>query len=121
MLCGRWLCGVLESLGDVALFQSIRARLALSFAAIAVFAVFTLGVVLLVILTNYYSNQEQDYLRSNVWTISRIVGHMMSSEMSQEEVQPLICIRRWIQHKAKSWPLWERPLQDHSGEGQGWG
>ena len=72
------------------MFQSIRVRLALSFAAIAVFAVFTLGVVLLVILQNYYSNQEQYYLRSNVWTISRIVGHMMASEMSQEEVQPLL-------------------------------
>jgi signal transduction histidine kinase len=65
-------------------------RLALSFAAIAVFAVFTLGVVLLVILTNHYSNQEQAYLRSNVGVISMAVGHMMSSEMSQEEVQPLL-------------------------------
>ena len=72
------------------MFQSIRVRLALSFAAIAVFAVFTLGVVLLVILQNYYSNQEQYYLRSNVWTISRIVGHMMASELSQAEVQPLL-------------------------------
>lgn len=72
------------------MFQSIRARLALSFAAIAVFAVFTLGVVLLAILTNNYSNQEQYYLRSNVGVISAAVGHMMSSEMSQEEVQPLL-------------------------------
>jgi signal transduction histidine kinase len=72
------------------LFQSIRVRLALSFAAIAVFAVFTLGVVLLAILTNYYANQEQHYLRSNVGAISMAVGHMMSSEMSQEEVQPLL-------------------------------
>lgn len=72
------------------MFQSIRVRLALSFAAIAVFAVFTLGVVLLVILTNYYSNQEQNYLRGNVEVISMAVGHMMSSEMSQEEVQPLL-------------------------------
>ncbi|CAN5618461.1 hypothetical protein BH10CHL1_BH10CHL1_28580 [soil metagenome] len=72
------------------MFQSIRVRLALSFAAVAVFAVFTLGVVLLVILTNYYSNQEQYYLRSNVGVISGAVGHMMSSEMAQEEVQPLL-------------------------------
>lgn len=72
------------------MFQPIRVRLALSFAVIAVFAVFTLGVVLLVILTNYYANQEQHYLRSNVGVISMAVGHMMSSEMSQEEVQPLL-------------------------------
>jgi signal transduction histidine kinase len=72
------------------LFQSIRVRLALSFAALAVFAVFTLGVVLLVILTNYYSNQEQHYLRSNVAVISVAVGHMLSHKMSQEEVQPLL-------------------------------
>lgn len=72
------------------MFQSIRVRLALSFAAIAVFAVFTLGVVLLVILTNYYSNQEQYYLRSNVGVISIAVEHMLSSEMPEEEVQPLL-------------------------------
>ena len=72
------------------MFQSIRARLALSFAAIAVFAVFTLGVVLLAILTNYYSNQELYYLRSNVTVIGMAVGHMISNEMSQEEVQPLL-------------------------------
>jgi signal transduction histidine kinase len=72
------------------LFQSIRVRLALSFAAIAVFAVFTLGVVLLVILKNYYSNQEQYYLRSNVAVISAAVRYMLSYEMSQEEAQPLL-------------------------------
>lgn len=72
------------------MFQSIRARLVLSFAAIAVFAVCALGVVLLAILTNYYSNQEQYYLRSNVGVISLAVGYMMSSEMSPEEVQPLL-------------------------------
>jgi signal transduction histidine kinase len=72
------------------LFQSIRVRLALSFAAIAVFVVFTLGVVLLAILTNYYSNQEQAYLRSNVTVISLAVGHMISNEMSQEEAHPLL-------------------------------
>ncbi len=72
------------------MFQSIRVRLALSFAAIAVFAVFTLGVVLLVILTNYYSNQEQYYLRSNVGVISAAVGYMLSNEMAQAEAQPLL-------------------------------
>ena len=72
------------------MFHSIRVRLALSFAAIAVFVVFTLGVVLLAILTNNYSNQEQYYLRSNVGVISLAVGQMMASEMSQAEVQPLL-------------------------------
>lgn len=72
------------------MFQSIRVRLALSFAAIAVFAVFTLGVVLLAILTDHYSSKEQEYLRGNVRVISVAVEHMMSSEMSQEEVQPLL-------------------------------
>src|SRR4051812_7205270 len=75
---------------SIALFQSIRVRLALSFAAIAVFAVLTLGVVLLAILTNNYADEERYYLRSNVGVISLAVGHMMSSEMSQDEVQPLL-------------------------------
>ncbi len=72
------------------MFQSIRVRLALSFAAIAIFAVVTLGVVLLVILQNNYSNQEKAYLRSNVAVISVAVRHMISNQMSQEEVQPLL-------------------------------
>jgi len=77
-------------LGDIALFQSIRVRLALSFAAIAVFAVSTLGAVLLVILQNHYAGQEQYYLRSNVAVISVAVRHMLASEMTQTEVQPLL-------------------------------
>ncbi len=72
------------------MFQSIRVRLALSFAAIAVFAVFTLGVVLLVILTNHYANQEQHFLRSNVAVINVAVGHMLANKLSQEEAQPLL-------------------------------
>jgi signal transduction histidine kinase len=55
-----------------------------------VFAVCALGVVLLVILQNYYSDQEQAYLRSNVTVISVAVGHMLSSDMSQEEALPLL-------------------------------
>lgn len=72
------------------MFQSIRGRLALSFAAIAVFAVFTLGVVLLIILTTYYANQEQYYLRSNVAVISVAVRHMLANKLAQAEVQPLL-------------------------------
>jgi len=72
------------------LFQSIRVRLALSFAAVAVFAVFTLGVVLLAILQNYYANQEQYYLRSNVAVISVAVRYMLANKLAQEEVQPLL-------------------------------
>lgn len=79
-----------RSEGSIALFQSIRGRLALSFAAIAVFAVFTLGVVLLIILTNYYANQEQYYLRSNVAVISVAVRHMLANKLAQAEVQPLL-------------------------------
>lgn len=72
------------------MFQSIRVRLALSFAAIAVFTVFILGVVLLVILTNNYANQEELYLRSNVAVISVAVRQMLANKLPPEEVQPLL-------------------------------
>jgi signal transduction histidine kinase len=95
------------------LFQSIRMRLALNFAVIAIFAVFTLGVVLLAILTNHYSQQEQYYLRSNVGVISMAVGYMMSNEMAQEEVQPLLeNLAFFTQTRIQAYDLDEQLLYD---------
>jgi signal transduction histidine kinase len=55
---------------------SIRSRLALSFAGIALVAALALGVVLLAILRNYYSNLELAYLRTNAEAIGGLVAGM---------------------------------------------
>lgn len=72
------------------MFKSIRSRLALSFAGIALVAAIVLGAVLLVILKSYYSNMELNYLRGNAQYISRFVTKMLASNASPEDVQSQI-------------------------------
>ncbi len=72
------------------MFKSIRSRLALSFAGIALVAAVVLGAVLLAILQNYYSNLELDYLRGNAKFISGLVTEMTSGNASHDAVQSQI-------------------------------
>ncbi len=72
------------------MFSSIRSRLALSFAGIALVAALALGVVLLAILRNYYSNLELAYLRTNAEAIGGLVGAMSSRNAPRDEVQSQI-------------------------------
>ncbi|MBI5034514.1 MAG: HAMP domain-containing histidine kinase [Chloroflexi bacterium] len=72
------------------MFKSIRSRLALSFAAIALVAAVVLGAVLLVILQDYYLRLEFDYLRGNAKFVSSLVVAMTSDKASHDEVQSQI-------------------------------
>ncbi len=72
------------------IFRSIRSRLALSFAGIALIAALALGAVLLVILQRYYFQQELSYLRGNAKAVSGIVMGMMSSNAPHDEMQSQI-------------------------------
>ncbi len=72
------------------IFRSIRSRLALSFAGIALVAALALGAVLLVILQRYYVNQELIYLRGNAQAVSGLVMGMMSSNAPHDELQSQI-------------------------------
>lgn len=72
------------------MFNSIRSRLALSFAAIALVAAVVLGAVLLVILQSYYSNQELDYMRGNAKFIGGFVTEMTGGNASHDAVQSQI-------------------------------
>ena len=67
--------------------RSIRWRLPLSYAAIALLATVSLGLVLFVILRGYYAGQEQDYLVGNAKEISATVGKMMQSHMDSSAIQ----------------------------------
>ena len=70
--------------------RSIRTRLAMSFAGIALVAALALGAVLLVILGNYYSNQEIDYMRTNAKAIGGLVSALISNNVPHDEVQSQI-------------------------------
>jgi signal transduction histidine kinase len=72
------------------MFKSIRSRLALSFAGIALVAALALGAVLLAILRNYYLNQETDYLIGNAQSVSKVVTAMMSASAPHDQVQSQI-------------------------------
>ncbi|MDP6715512.1 MAG: hypothetical protein QF368_12920, partial [SAR202 cluster bacterium] len=54
--------------------DSIRWRLPLSYAGIALLAALLLGVILLLALRGYYSRRENDYLLSNARAISSNVS-----------------------------------------------
>jgi signal transduction histidine kinase len=67
--------------------QSIRWRLALSYAAIALLAALALGAVLLTILQSYYSQREIDYLRGNAKAIGQGLTIMIETKVPAEALQ----------------------------------
>ncbi len=72
------------------MFRSIRLRLSLSFAGIALIAALALGMVLLAILQNLYANLEIDYLRGNAQAIGEVVTAMLSKKAPHDEIQSQI-------------------------------
>jgi signal transduction histidine kinase len=67
--------------------QSIRWRLVLSYAAIALLAALALGAVLLTILQSYYSQRELDYLRGNAKAIGQGLAIMIETKVPAEALQ----------------------------------
>ena len=67
--------------------NSIRWRLPLSYAAIALLAVLSLGFVLLTILQNFYRQQELDYLTNNAQTISATLAPLVEAGLPSEALQ----------------------------------
>jgi signal transduction histidine kinase len=67
--------------------KSIRWRLPLSYAGIALLAAVALGAVLLTTLRGYYAQREFEHLRNNGLAISRMVSEMYRYELSDDEIQ----------------------------------
>jgi signal transduction histidine kinase len=67
--------------------QSIRWRLSLSFAAIALLAALSLGAVLLTILRDYYTQREKSYLLSNAVAISADMAQLVQEDAPPEAIQ----------------------------------
>ena len=81
-------------MGRWQVFRSIRWRLSLSFAAIALLAALALGAVLLTTLRQYYLQRELDYLTGNARSISGAMTAAMSmpdlpSDAMQKQVESL--------------------------------
>lgn len=70
--------------------QSLRWRLSLSYAGIALITVLLLGFILIFILFNYYLGEEADYLSQNAEAIRTLVEHARNTEMSDEALQQLL-------------------------------
>ena len=70
-------------------FDSIRWRLTLSYAVIALLAAFSLGLVLRSILRDYYDRQETGYLQSRAIEISSIASQLLEAGLPQQVIQDL--------------------------------
>ncbi|MCB0032868.1 MAG: HAMP domain-containing histidine kinase [Anaerolineales bacterium] len=67
--------------------SSIRTRLPLSYAGIALLATLALGAVLLLILQQFYRQQELDYLRGNAEAISGEVADLLGADIPTAVLQ----------------------------------
>ncbi len=76
--------------------KSIRWRLPLSYAGIALLATIALGAVLLITLRGYYALRERDNLLSNAQLISDIVAHAPGDDPSQGAVSDQINVLSFI-------------------------
>ncbi len=72
------------------MFRSIRSRLALSFAAIALLAALAIGALLLLILQNYYAERELSYLDGNAKIIATEMVKPILGNLPHDEIQSQI-------------------------------
>jgi len=76
-----------------AAWHSIRWRLPLSYAAIALLTAVVLGGLLLITLDDYYNRQERAYLRAASGSIIRQVETMTADELTAEQMNNVV---RWL-------------------------
>src|SRR6476659_6442590 len=63
--------------------NSIRWRLPLSYAVIALLAALSLGSVMLLVLRNYYANQEREYLYGNATALQPLIEQILQSDLPE--------------------------------------
>lgn len=67
--------------------NSIRWRLPISYALIAFLAALTLGSVMLLVLREYYANQEREYLLNNATALKPILEQALQSDLSKSNLE----------------------------------
>ena len=69
---------------------SLRYRLSISYAVIALLTVLLLGGIMILILFNFYLDQEKEYLSQNAQEISYMFSSLVESQMPEELKQLLL-------------------------------
>lgn len=82
---------------------SIRWRLPLSYATIALLAVLFLGVVLLITLRGYYQQQELNYLNNNAQAIGSIMAEMAKADYPQKVLDSQIKALAFLSQTRVRW------------------
>jgi len=67
--------------------KSIRWRLPASYAAVALLAALSLGAVMLLVLNNYYTRQEREYLMGNAIAVRSVVEQTLRSNLPDQVLQ----------------------------------
>src|SRR5215510_14515173 len=70
--------------------NSIRWRLPTSYAVIALLAALSLGSMMLLVLRNYYVNQEREYLHGNATALQPIIAQILQSDLPEVSLQDQI-------------------------------
>ncbi len=76
--------------------KSIRWRLPLSYAGIALLATLALGAVLLTTLRGYYAMREQETMVSNAQFVGNLVGTMYAREIPQDQIDSQINVLSFV-------------------------
>jgi signal transduction histidine kinase len=70
--------------------NSIRWRLPISYAVIALLVAVSLGSMMLLVLRNYYANQEREYLYGNATALQPLIEQILQSELPKEALKDQI-------------------------------
>src|SRR6266545_3401310 len=70
--------------------NSIRWRLPASYAVIALLAALSLGSMMLLVLRDYYANQERDYLYGNATALQPVIEQILQSNLPKDALQDQI-------------------------------
>jgi signal transduction histidine kinase len=70
--------------------NSIRWRLPVSYAVIALLAALSLGSVMLLVLRNYYANQEREYLYGNATALQPLIEQILQSDLPKGSLKDQI-------------------------------
>ena len=70
--------------------NSIRWRLPASYAVIALLAALSLGSVMLIVLRNYYADQEREYLYGNATALQPLIEQILQSDLPKGSLQDQI-------------------------------
>src|SRR4026207_570047 len=78
--------------------NSIRWRLPASDALIALLAALSLGSMMLLVLRDYYSNQEREYLYGNATALQPIIAQILQSDVPEVSLQDQITGLAFLSH-----------------------